>query len=170
MATLNQLRQRGWELGILSGDHPDIVQEVAQRFGIEHVQAGVTPEEKLAVIETANKQFPTTVMVGDGVNDSAALAAATVGIVVHNGAEASLAAAPVYLGEAGLRPIADLLIASQSTCFAIRRNLGVSLMYNAVGASLAMAGLLHPLLAAVLMPISSITVIGLSLRAGTIKE
>lgn len=168
--TLCTLKQRGWEVGVLSGDHPAIVHQVAQRLGIEHVQAGATPEEKLAVIRRSNERYPTTVMVGDGVNDSAALAAASVGIAVHNGAEASLAAAPVYLGNAGLGAIADLLLASQSTCYAIRRNLTVSLMYNAVGASLAMAGLLHPLLAAVLMPISSITVITLSLKAGSIPE
>jgi Cu2+-exporting ATPase len=168
--TLARLKERGWSIGILSGDHPDIVREVADQLRIEHVQAGVTPEEKLAVIRKSNEQYSTTVMVGDGVNDSAALAAASVGIAVRNGAEASLAAAPVYLGSAGLGAISDLLIASQSTCYAIRRNLIVSLMYNAVGASLAMAGLLHPLLAAVLMPISSITVIGLSLKAGSIRD
>lgn len=164
-ATLSKLREKNWEIGILSGDHPDVVTQVARQLGIARVHAGVTPEQKLAIISQSNSQFPTSVMVGDGVNDSAALAAATVGIAVHNGAEASLAAAPVYLGEQGLSPILDLLESSDSTCAAIKRNLTVSLGYNVLGASLAMAGVLHPLLAAVLMPISSITVIGLSLTA-----
>jgi Cu2+-exporting ATPase len=164
-ATLAKLREKNWEIGILSGDHPEVVAQVARQLEITQVHAGVTPEEKLAIIRRSNSRFPTTVMVGDGVNDSAALAAATVGIAVHNGAEASLAAAPVYLGDHGLSPILDLLESSQNTCGAIKRNLTVSLGYNVLGASLAMAGMLHPLLAAVLMPISSITVIGLSLTA-----
>jgi P-type Cu2+ transporter len=168
-ATLKLLKQSGWDIGVLSGDHPAIVQGVANQLGIKQMKAGVTPEEKLAIIKETSQHYATTVMVGDGVNDSAALAAATVGIAVHNGAEASLAAAPVYLGNPGLRPVVELLVASHSTCYAIRRNLGVSLFYNAIGATLAMAGLLHPLLAAVLMPISSVTVIGLSLRAGKIS-
>jgi len=165
-STLAKLRDKKWEIGILSGDHPQVVAEVAQLLDITQVHAGVTPEEKLSIIRQSMTQFPTTVMVGDGVNDSAALAAATVGIAVHNGAEASLAAAPVYLGENGLAPILDLVGSSQNTCFAIKRNLTVSLGYNILGASLAMAGILHPLMAAILMPISSITVIGLSLSAG----
>jgi Cu2+-exporting ATPase len=201
--TLRGLRQQGWTIGILSGDHPVVVEDIARQLNsdtqfsptikpagelgspiqlenrvplehqgllIDYVKAGVSPEEKLQIIRESNRQWATTVMVGDGVNDSAALAAASVGIAVHNGAEASLAAAPVYLGDTGLTPISDLLRASQTTNSTIRRNLAVSLGYNAIGAGLAMAGLLHPLLAAVLMPISSLTVISLSLRAGTINE
>jgi Cu2+-exporting ATPase len=200
--TLRGLKQQGWTIGILSGDHPVVVEDVARLLNsdaqlapmkhagklgspiqlengipleqqgrlIEYVKAGVSPEEKLQIIRDSNKHWATTVMVGDGVNDSAALAAASVGIAVHNGAEASLAAAPVYLGDTGLTPISDLLRASRTTNSTIRRNLAVSLGYNAIGAGLAMAGLLHPLLAAVLMPISSLTVISLSLQAGTINE
>jgi Cu2+-exporting ATPase len=160
------LQAGGWSVGILSGDHPAVVDEVARQLKIESVRGGATPEEKLSVIRESGKRFATTVMVGDGVNDSAALAAATVGIAVHNGAEASLAAAPVYLGNSGLAPIEHLLSASQSTCRTIRRNFAASLAYNVLGAGLAMMGLIHPLVAAILMPISSLTVIAISLRAG----
>ncbi len=168
--TLDSLRRRGWSVGILSGDHPLVAQEVARTLNIQNVHAGVSPEDKLAIVNESNRQFSTTVMVGDGVNDSAALAAATVGIAVHNGAEASLAAAPVYLGESGLKPLSALLAASQTTCSTIRKNLAASLGYNVIGVGLAMAGVLHPLLAAVLMPVSSLTVIAISLRAGLAKE
>jgi Cu2+-exporting ATPase len=162
---VDEMKQLGWQVGILSGDHPDIVQSVADRLGIDTVHAGVDPEEKLATIQQSVESHGATVMVGDGVNDSAALAAATVGIAVKGGAEASLAAAPVYLGSAGLDSITELLKASKSTTTTIRANFVVSLGYNVLGVGLAMAGWLNPLVAAILMPISSLTVLTLSTRA-----
>jgi len=160
---VQQLQDTGWQVGVLSGDHPSVVNSVAEQLSIAQYHAGVSPEEKLKIIQDSNEQFPTTVMVGDGVNDSAALAAATVGIAVQNGAEASLAAAPVYLGRHGLNPIGELLQISNAASRGIRRNFAVSLGYNVLGASLAMIGWINPLTAAILMPISSLTVIGLSL-------
>ncbi len=164
--TLKSLRNQGWRVGILSGDHEEVVRRVAEELRIDEYHAGATPEQKLKILTDSNQRFATSVMVGDGVNDSAALAAATVGIAVHNGAEASLAAAPIYLGESGLKPILDLINTSRSTGYTIKQNLSVSLGYNVLGVILAMMGVLHPLLAAALMPISSLSVIGLSLRSG----
>jgi Cu2+-exporting ATPase len=163
---VDHLKQRDWKVGVLSGDHAEIVSAVADSLGIAESFSGVTPEEKLRIIQEGVDRGETIVMVGDGVNDSAALASATVGIAVHNGAEASLAAAPVYLGRSGLEAINELLESSRTTCRTIRWNFAASLGYNIVGASLAMAGLINPLVAAILMPISSLTVIALSLQAG----
>jgi Cu2+-exporting ATPase len=106
-------------------------------------------------------------MVGDGVNDAAALAVATVGVGVHGGAEAALAAADVYLVEPGLMPLVRLVEGARRTMAVIRRNLAFSLAYNAVAMSLAMAGVMSPLLAAVLMPASSIIVVVSSYRSKT---
>ncbi len=159
------LKNAGWQVGILSGDHQRIVDRVGKRLGIssEYLIGGVDPEEKLETVKKSNESG-TVVMVGDGVNDSAALAAATVGIAVQSGAEASLAAAPVYLANAGLSPVIDLLSLSKSTTGTMRMNLGVSLVYNCIFAGLAFAGYINPLFAAVLMPISSLTVVALSMR------
>ncbi|MDB4540027.1 cation-translocating P-type ATPase, partial [Saprospiraceae bacterium] len=170
-SAIEQLKAKGWEVGILSGDHETIVHQVASRLGIDRQFAlgGRSPEEKVDTVRDSFGDCSTVVMVGDGVNDSAALAAASVGIAVHNGAEASLAAAPVYLAEEGLQPILKLLQISNSTNNTIRKNFVASIGYNAFGATFAAIGWINPLVAAILMPISSLTVVAISLTAGKHK-
>lgn len=168
---VTELTDRGWRPGIVSGDHPEIVSLVARRLGIapEASIGGATPEEKLAIVrESAERE--STVIVGDGVNDAAAIAGATVGIAAHAGAEASLAAADVYLSRPGLGALVALTDGARRTVGVIRRNLAISLGYNVIFASLAVCGLITPLLAAVLMPISSLTVITLSYRSRTFGD
>ncbi len=166
--TLDRLRRRGWEVGILSGDAPAVVAEVARSLAIapEAARGGVTPEGKLAAVERALTRGP-TVMVGDGVNDAAAIARATVGIGVHGGAEASLAAADVYLAQPGMAPLGGLIEGAERTMRVIHRLIGLSLAYNVVGAWLAMTGRVNPLIAAILMPVSSLTVVLLAWRSRT---
>ncbi len=166
--TLGLLEKAGWKLGLLSGDHPEVVNTIARLLGtsFEEIFGARSPEQKLEIIRNSTKEMSPVVMVGDGVNDSAALAWATVGIAVHGGAEASLAAAPVYFGKPGLAPLVSLIQASRSTCQTIRVNFLISISYNVVGVGLAMTGMVNPLVAALLMPLSSITVIGFSLRSG----
>ena len=158
--TLAALRRAGFDPSIASGDHPDVVAAVGRELGLppEACLGGVSPEGKRALVEAARKDGP-VVMIGDGVNDAAALTAATVGIAVHGGAEASLAAADVFVTRPGLAPIADLVDGAHRTVKVIRRNLAFSIAYNLVGAALAATGHLSPLVAAVMMPLSSITVI-----------
>lgn len=168
---IRRLRSGGWNVHMLSGDHPRVVARIASELKIkpEHQQGGVTPEEKLRVVRELAVHGP-VVMVGDGVNDAAALAAAHVGIAVHGGAEASFAAADVYLACEGLAPIGQLITAAGNTVRTIRRNLIVSLCYNATAVALAAAGLITPLIAAILMPISSVTVVSLSLSGRTFGD
>jgi Cu2+-exporting ATPase len=162
------IRDRGWRVEVLSGDHPEVVQSIAGQVGIEPEAArgAASPEEKLQAVRDA-ATGTTAAMVGDGVNDAAALAAATVGIGVHGGAEAALAAADVYLARPGLEPVAELLNGARRTLRVIRRNLVFSLAYNVVAVSFAITGHMSPLLAAILMPLSSMTVVLSSYRART---
>jgi Cu2+-exporting ATPase len=164
------LTRAGWRVGVLSGDHPQVVRAVAVQVGIDPGQChgSVSPEQKQAVVEDAAGSGP-VVMVGDGVNDAAALAAASVGVAVRGSAEASLSAADVYLAPTGLGALVDLLRGSRRTLSVIRRNLLVSLVYNVAGASLAIAGLINPLVAAVPIQLSSLTVITLSFGSRTFE-
>jgi Cu2+-exporting ATPase len=165
-AALEEIHDLGWQVEVLSGDHQGTVDSLLPRIGIARGRGGASPETKAELVATAAAR-ERAVMVGDGVNDAAALAAADVGVGVHGGAEAALAAADVYLGRPGLSPIADLLTGSRRTLGVIRRNLVFSLAYNVVAVTLAMTGHMHPLLAAILMPLSSITVVVSSYRART---
>jgi Cu2+-exporting ATPase len=162
--TVDEFRRRGLRVEILSGDEPGTVMAVGQALGItpEHCHGGLAPEEKVKAVERAKQDGP-VFMVGDGVNDAAALSAATVGIAVHGGAEASLAAADVYLGRPGVAALVDLFTGATRTLTVIRRCLVVSLAYNVIAATLAVTGVVNALQAAILMPVASFTVLGMAL-------
>jgi Cu2+-exporting ATPase len=170
--TVKCLNERGWAVGILSGDHPGAVQAIANRLGTSALLAhgGLSPEQKLQMIEQSKVAGKTVLMVGDGINDAAALAAADVGIAVRGGAEASLQAAPVYLIDGDLRGIVKLIDASQRTVKVIRRNFRASLFYNSIAVMLAMSGMISPLIAAILMPISSLTILSMTLTSRTFED
>ncbi|MFM2164691.1 MAG: cation-transporting P-type ATPase [Planctomycetota bacterium] len=163
--TIARLRRAGWRVMLASGDDPVVASGVAKSLGIEARDAhgGLSPEEKLAFVQRGDLARP-VVMVGDGVNDLAALAAADVGVAVRNGAQASHHVADVCLAARGLRPLERFVVGARSTMRAIRVNLAVSVLYNAGGGVLAFLGLVNPLVAAILMPLSGLTVLVLALR------
>ena len=164
---LRSLRRerRTLAVGMITGDHARAAEVVARRLEIEpeRVWSEVLPERKLALVQAAvaarGNGKGCVVMVGDGVNDAAALAAADVGVAVRGGAEASLAAADVYLSKPGLASLHDTIISARKTLSIIRMNLCLSLAYNVVAGGLTIAGMMHPLIAAILMPLSSLTVV-----------
>ena len=159
------LEAQGFEVHVLSGDDPRVVHAVGRALGLapERCHGGQSPEDKLAFVERTLAERP-VVMVGDGVNDAAALAAATAGVAVHGGAETCFAAADVFLQRPGIGTLATLIAGARTTTRTIRHNVIFSLLYNVAGATLAVTGLLNPLVAAVLMPVSSLAVVTNSFR------
>ena len=159
---IQRLRGRGWRTVMLSGDSQDVVSSVGRTlaFAPHDAIGGASPEAKLAMVEQLKATSGrTVVMVGDGINDAAAIAAAHVGIGVHGGAEACLATADIFLTRPGLGALVELAEGAHRTVRVIQRNIALSIGYNLVGASLAVFGLLTPLIAAILMPTSSVTVV-----------
>ena len=168
-ALIAELKQRGWSVAMLSGDRVGVARDVAARVGICPADAmgEHTPESKLDMVGRIQRETDApVVMVGDGVNDAAALAAADVGIAVSGGAEASLHAADVYLREPGLGSIAALIRGARVARSRVRWCLKASLSYNAFAATLAAAGVISPLIAAILMPLSSMTVLAIAVSGG----
>lgn len=168
-SSLQTLRALGFSVSILSGDHPDVVEAVGRRLGLapEQCLGGLSPEDKLDRVQaavSAGGEEDLVVMVGDGVNDAAALAASTVGVSVHGGAETCFQAADVFLQNPGVDALVDLVVGARRTYRGIRGNIIFSLGYNVAGAGLAISGALNPLLAAVLMPLSSLVVVSNSFR------
>lgn len=172
LETVAELGRRGWSMGILSGDHPQIVRSVAQQLGLAPSRCfgGLSPEEKLAAIRESRQAQQTVVMVGDGANDAAALAAADVGIALRGGAEVSLQAAPVFIASGQLSSLLTLLRGAMATKRLVLLNFALSLGYNLVAVGLAMAGWISPLIAALLMPLSSVSVLALTLAWRSFDE
>jgi P-type Cu2+ transporter len=159
--TIQLLKKQGWRLGVLSGDHPRVVEAIAEQLGLNKQDCfgGLSPEDKLAAIRESRSIGGTVVMVGDGANDAAALAAADVGIAVRGGAEVSLQAAPVYIASGNLRSIYRLVKGALATTRVIYLTFAVSLAYNVLAVALSMSGRVSPLVAALLMPASSASVL-----------
>ncbi|HTQ04714.1 MAG TPA: cation-translocating P-type ATPase [Polyangiaceae bacterium] len=167
VGSLATLRSLGYRIALLSGDHELVVRSLEPELGeLVTARGGMSPEDKLAWVEAARREGP-VVMVGDGVNDAAAMSAADVAIAVHGGAEASLVAADAFTTEPGVSKVLEAVVGARRTLGVIRRGIGFSLAYNVVGVVLCMGGWISPLLAAVLMPLSSLTVVTQALRART---
>jgi cation-transporting ATPase V/Cu+-exporting ATPase len=158
------LKRMGIDVQLLTGDNERAARAVASEVGIERVLAGVTPSGKLDEIARLQKEGHRVGMVGDGVNDAAALAQADLGIAMGTGVGAAIEAADISVLSGDLRGVARALRLSRETYTIILQNLGWAFGYNLIALPLAMTGLLSPALAAVAMGVSSITVVTNSLR------
>lgn len=165
-AAIAALEALGWRLEILSGDDERVVRRVGAVLGvpITRCHGGVSPEGKVAAVKSA-RDHGAVVMIGDGVNDAAAMTAATAGIAVSGAAEIAVEAADVYLRSPSIAAIATTITGARETVATIRRNLRFSLVYNLAAGTLAVTGVIHPLIAALVMPLSSLTVLASSLRS-----
>jgi Cu2+-exporting ATPase len=162
-ATVAALAGLGLKISILSGDAHDPVAAVAKRFGLPFV-AGVQPAEKLAFLADLERRGERVLMVGDGLNDGPALAAAHVSMAPAGASDVSRQAADaVFLGDS-LMPVADAVRAARRTMRTVRQNFTMAVGYNVIAVPVAVAGLVTPLIAAVAMSLSSLIVVGNSLR------
>jgi Cu2+-exporting ATPase len=157
---------------ILSGDHAGAVDAIRVELGMpeEDVQANLTPEEKLAIVDELCASGAHVVMVGDGVNDAAALQRAHVGVAMSGGAHLALAAADVFLTGEGLRGVEQLLEGSRDVMTSVRRNILYALGYNVIGVTVAALGGVTPLIAAIAMPASSVVLLIMTLMHRTFDE
>lgn len=161
--TIATLKTAGLESSILSGDREEAVSMLAKELGIP-ARAQVDPGEKLAVLEALRAEGRKPLMVGDGLNDGPALAAAHASIAPGTASDASQQAADaVFVGE-GLLPVALAVQVAQRTMGVVRQNFIFAIGYNALAVPLAVLGYVTPLIAAIAMSISSIVVVGNSLR------
>jgi Cu+-exporting ATPase len=156
------------ELGVtrivmLSGDNQRVADAIAHRVGIDEVRADLLPADKVAAIE-ALKREGKVVMVGDGVNDAAALAQADLGVAMGTGTAMAIEAGDVTLVRDDLRAVPGALRLARRTLGTIRGNLFWAFAYNVLALPLAVVGLLNPMIAGVTMALSSVFVVGNSLR------
>jgi Cu2+-exporting ATPase len=158
------LKAQGIVVTLLSGDSPSAVAHVAQTLGITDWQAECLPQDKVAHIAARTAQGARVLMVGDGLNDTAALAAAHVSISPATALDAARVASDMVLLGTDLSPIASALQTAQQATRRIRENFTISTVYNVVAVPLAIVGLATPLIAALAMSLSSITVTLNSLR------
>jgi Cu+-exporting ATPase len=175
-AALDQLRAQGLKLVMLTGDNRTTAEAVAKKLGITDIEAEVLPEHKADVVTRLKSQGRIVAMAGDGVNDAPALAAADVGIAMGGGADVAIESAGVTLLRGDLGAIVRARTISRAVMRNIRQNLFFAFAYNVAGIPIA-AGVLYPLTGALLSPmiaalamaLSSVSVIANSLRLGSLK-
>jgi Cu+-exporting ATPase len=159
-----RFRRLGLRPVLLTGDNAETAARVAAEVGVDDVRAEVTPSEKLDVVRGLQAEGRVVAMVGDGVNDAAALTAADLGIAMGGGTDAAIAASDVTVVSGDLLVVADAVRLARRTLGTIKGNLFWAFAYNVAAIPVAMAGLLNPVVAAAAMALSSVFVVTNSLR------
>ncbi len=175
-AALESLRKDGIRIVMLTGDNKKTAEAVARKLGIKEVEADVLPQDKHRIVKKLTAEGRTVAMAGDGVNDAPALAEAAVGVAMGTGTEVAIQSAGITLVKGDLAGVARAIILSRATMRNIRQNLVFAFAYNVIGIPIA-AGVLYPafgillspIVAALAMALSSVSVIANSLRLRTLK-
>jgi Cu+-exporting ATPase len=160
---VKRLQSMGIEVIMLTGDNPTTAAAIALQTGISNYRAEVLPQDKAAEVEKLRSSGKFTGMVGDGINDAPALAAADVSFAIGAGSDIAIKTADITLMRNDLMSAADAISLSRATLSKIRQNLFFAFIYNILGIPLAAAGLLNPVIAGAAMAMSSVSVVSNSL-------
>ncbi|GBQ63291.1 heavy metal translocating P-type ATPase [Komagataeibacter swingsii] len=163
ISTVSALKAAGIRVMMLTGDNPRSAAIVAKQAGVDDFMAGVLPGDKAQVVRACHDQGGVVGMVGDGINDAPALAAADVGFAIGAGAAIALDTADIVLMKSELASVLDAISLSRATLSKIRQNLFFAFIYNILGLPLAAFGLLNPIVAGAAMAMSSVSVVSNSL-------
>lgn len=166
---VTKLKDMGIQIVMITGDNERTAHAIAKQVGIEHVRAGVLPEDKANEVKKFQVGNRHVAMVGDGINDAPALAVADIGMAMGTGTDVAMEAADVTLMRGDLRSIADAIFMSKKTMRNIKQNLFWALFYNALGIPIAAAGFLAPWLAGAAMAFSSVSVVLNALRLQRVR-
>ncbi|MFE9796954.1 heavy metal translocating P-type ATPase [Streptomyces goshikiensis] len=164
---VDRIRRLGVRPVLATGDRAAAAAHVAAALGIEEVRAGCSPEDKAELVRELRERGRRVAVIGDGVNDAAALAGADLGIAMGSGTDVAIGAADVTLVRGDIEAVADAVLLARRTLGTIRLGLVWAFGYNAVTLPLAAVGLLSPMAAAAAMSVSSLLVVGNSLRLRT---
>ena len=161
---IGRLKKHGIDVYIMSGDNQGTVEYVAKQLGIAHAFGNMSPRDKAAEVQKLKAAGKTVAMVGDGINDAPALAAANVSFAMKGGADVAEHTASATLMQHSVNQLADALLVSQATLKNIKQNLFFAFFYNILGIPLAALGFLNPVIAGAAMAASSVSVLGNALR------
>jgi len=166
---IGRLKKHGIDVYIMSGDNRGTVEYVAKQLGIAHAFGNMSPRDKAAEVQKLKAAGKTVAMVGDGINDAPALAAANVSFAMKGGADVAEHTASATLMQHSVNQLADALLVSQATLKNIKQNLFFAFFYNILGIPLAALGFLNPVIAGAAMAASSVSVLSNALRLKRMK-
>jgi len=161
---IGRIKARGIRVVMLTGDHEAAARRIATEAGIDEVHARLLPQDKAEMIDRFHQKGHIVVMAGDGINDAVALARSDIAVAMGSGADIAVEVSDVVLLEDRPEHLADAFVIARRTFRSVKQNLGFSVLYNTVAVPLAVLGFVNPLVAALSMSLSSLFVVGNSMR------